>query len=689
MTRFALQGATPPVARRTPRIGVVQGERRQDDYFWLREKSDPEVRAYLEAENAYTDAVLEPTVPLQEQLYREMLGRIQETDQSAPYAERGFLYYTRTEQGRQYPILCRKLPTDDAREHILLDLNRLAEGKPFFALGVALTSDDGRLLAYSIDETGFRQYTLQIKDLESEELLPLRVEKVVSAAWAADARTLFYTVEDHAKRSYRLYRQRLGDEAHELVYEETDERFSVYVGRTRSGAYLLLNAASHTTSEMRYLEADRPEADWRLIAPRVQDQEYEVDHQGQRLLIRTNDTGRNFRLVEAPLDTPGREHWRELQAQRDDVMLEGVDAFRDFLVLLERQDGLPRLRVLRRDGHEHQVRFPEPVYAAEPGPNREFDTRQYRYIYQSLTTPQSVFDWDVECQAETLVKRTPVLGGYDPAEYVSERLFATAPDGVRVPISIVYKRGFARDGSRPLQLYGYGSYGYSLPIAFSSNRLSLLERGFACASAHVRGGGELGKPWHDDGRMLKKRNSFTDFIACAELLVAEGYTRPERLVIEGGSAGGLLMGAVVNQRPELFGAVISRVPFVDVINTMLDESLPLTVGEFEEWGDPKRPEQYAYMRSYCPYSNLRAQPYPAMLVKTAFNDSQVMYWEPAKYVARLRVLKTDPQPLLLKTNLAAGHGGASGRYDYLREVALDYAFILTAVGPGGDGVKTA
>jgi oligopeptidase B len=519
--------------------------------------------------------------------------------------------------------------------------------------------------------------------------LPLRVEKVVSAAWAADSRTLLYTVEDHAKRSYRLYRHRLGDQAHHLVYEETDERFSVYVGRTRSGAYLMLNSASHTTSEMRFVEAGRPEQPWRLIAPRIQDQEYEVDHQGDRLLIRANDTGRNFRLVEAPVASPGREHWHELIAHRDAVMLEGVDAFRDFFVLLERQDGLPHLRVLRGDGSEHQVRFPEPVYAAEPGPNREFEAQQYRYVYQSLTTPQSVFDWDVASQTATLVKRTPVLGGYDPDEYVSERLFATAADGVKVPVSIVYKRGFPRDGSRPLHLYGYGSYGYSLPISFSSNRLSLLERGLAFAIAHVRGGGDLGKPWHDDGRMLKKRNTFDDFIACAELLVSLGYTRPERLVIEGGSAGGLLMGAVVNQRPELFRAVISKVPFVDVVNTMLDESLPLTVGEFEEWGDPKDPEYYAYMRSYCPYSNLRAQAYPAMLVKTAFNDSQVMYWEPAKYVARLRTLKTDQQPLLLKTNLAAGHGGASGRYDYLREVALDYAFILVAVGCSDDGVKPA
>jgi oligopeptidase B len=646
----------------------------------LRDKQDPAVAAYLEAENAYTDAVMQLTTGLQEALYREMLGRIQETDESAPHRQRGFWYSTRTEEGKQYPLLLRRPVRPDAPPQLILDVNALAEGKPFMALGLAMVSDDDRLLAYSTDETGFRQYTLQVKDLEAGGLLPLRVEKVVTAAWAADSRTLFYTVEDEAKRSHRLYRHELGTDRHELVFEEPDERFNVYVGRTRSNAWLVLAVSSHTTSEVRLLPAAEPRGAWRLVAPRVQDQEYELDHQGGRFLIRVNDTGRNFRLVEAPVDSPGRESWRELVPHRPEVMLEGLDAFAGFLVLLEREGGLQRLRVLVGDGSEHAVAFPEPAYALEPSANAEYDTRLFRYVYQSLTTPASVFDWDVDARQATLVKRQPVLGGYDPERYATERLFATAPDGVRVPISIVYRRDFARDGSRPLHLYGYGSYGYSMPASFSSNRVSLLERGFACAIAHVRGGGELGKPWHDAGRMAKKPRTFSDFVACAELLVAQGYTRPERLVIEGGSAGGLLMGAVVNQRPELFAAVVSKVPFVDVINTMLDESLPLTVGEFEEWGNPKLPEQYAVMRAYCPYSNLAPGPRPAMLVKTAFHDSQVMYWEPAKYVARLRTLKTDPRPLLLKTNLAAGHGGASGRYDYLREVAFDFAFVLTAVG---------
>ena len=680
MARFDLASATPPVAPRRPRVEELHGETRQDDYFWLRDREDPAVVAHLEAENAYTDAVMAPTAALQEALYREMLGRIQETDESAPYRQRGFWYSTRTEEGRQYPLLLRRPGRPEAPPQVMLDVNALAEGKHFMALGLAAVSDDDRRLAYSTDETGFRQYTLRVKDLESGETLPLRVEKVVTAAWAADSRTLFYTVEDEAKRSHRLYRHELGSHEHALVYEEPDERFNVYVGRTRSGAFVVMAAASHTTSEVRVLPADQPRAELALVAPRLQDQEYELDHQGGRFLIRVNDTGRNFRLVEAPVSSPGRESWREVVAHRPEVMLEGLEAFAGFVVLLEREGGLQRLRILEGDGSVHAVAFPEPAYALEPSANPEYDTGLYRYVYQSPTTPPSVFDWDVAARQATLVKRQPVRGGYDPERYVTERLEATAPDGTRVPISLVRPRDFPKDGSRPLHLYGYGSYGYPMPAGFSSHRLSLLERGFACAIAHVRGGGELGKPWHDGGRMESKPNTFSDFVACAELLVAEGLTRPERLVIEGGSAGGLLMGAAVNLRPDLFAAVVSKVPFVDVVNTMLDESLPLTVGEFEEWGNPKLPEQYAVLRSYCPYSNLRAGAYPALLVKTAFHDSQVMYWEPAKYVARLRTLKTDARPLLLKTNLTAGHGGASGRYDYLREVAFDYAFVLTAVG---------
>ncbi|HWW92855.1 MAG TPA: S9 family peptidase [Vicinamibacteria bacterium] len=672
----------PPVAPKAPKVDVLHGDRRVDDYFWLRDKTNPAVAAYLQAENAYTDAVMKPTAALREALYKEMLARIKETDESVPYRKGGYWYYSRTEQGKQYPIHCRRKGSREAPEAITLDLNQLAEGQKFMALGSYAVSDDASLLAYSTDNTGFRQYTLQVKDLRTGEVGPLRAERTGSVAWCADNKTLFYTVEEEStKRQYRLYRHRLGTSAHDLVYEEGDEAFSVSVHRTRSLRYLILSVSSHTTSEARYLPADEPGGDWRLIAPRLPDEEYDIDHHGDLFYIRTNDRGRNFRLVSASVGSPSREHWREVVPHRSEVMLEGVDVFRDHYILSEREDGLPQFRVAHlRTGEAHRLAFPEPVYSAFAGPNPEFDTATFRYSYQSLVTPSSVFDYDLERRESTLLKQTEVLGGYEAARYRSERGHATAPDGVRIPLSIVYKEGLKRDGHAPLYLYGYGAYGFPLPIAFSSNRLSLLDRGVVMAFAHVRGGGDLGKPWHDDGRMMKKRNTFTDFIAAAEFLIAENFTRADRLVIEGASAGGLLMGAVANARPDLFKAVVLKVPFLDVINTMLDETLPLTVGEFEEWGNPKKKEEYDYLKTYCPYTNLEAKAYPAMLVKTSFHDSQVMYWEPAKYVARLRTLKTDPRLLLLKINLEAGHGGASGRYDFLHEVAFDYAFILGQLG---------
>jgi oligopeptidase B len=674
-----------PVAPRIPRVDIVHGDQRLDDYFWLRDRQNPEVAAYLEAENAYADAVMRPTEALQEALYQEMLGRIQETDMGVPYRKGAYFYYSRTERGRQYPIYCRKRGSLDAPEEITLDLNALAEGRGFMALGTYVVSEDGRLLAYSTDDTGFRQYTLFVKDLGTGELLATRASRTGSVAWAADDATLFYTVEDEqTKRQHLLYRHRVGEGAHDLVYEEADEAFNLVVGRTRSGAFLILGIGSHTTSEARFLAADQATGEWVLVAPRVPGEEYDVDHHGGSFYIRVNDKGRNFRLVSAPVASPGRESWTEVIPHRPDVMVEGMDFFKDHCVLWERQDGLPHARVTDlRSGRSHRIAFPEPAYAAFPGSNVEWETATYRYTYQSLVTPASVFDYDMDSRAATLLKEQPVLGGYDRTRYRSERLHATAQDGVRVPISIVSRDGVPRDGSAPLFLTAYGSYGFPFPITFSSNRLALLDRGFAFAVAHVRGGGDLGKPWHDDGRMLKKRNTFTDFVACAERLIADGYTRPDRLVIEGGSAGGLLMGAVTNMRPDLFKAVVSKVPFVDVINTMLDETLPLTVGEFEEWGNPKKKDEYDCMKTYCPYSNLRAQVYPVLLVKTSFNDSQVMYWEPAKYVAKLRTLKTDRNVLLLKTNMAAGHGGASGRYDHLREVAFDYAFVLSQVDATG------
>jgi len=705
----------PPVARREPVEHVLHGDRRIDHYAWLRHKENPEVIGYLKAENAYTDAILKPTEPFQEKLYQEMLGRIQQTDLSVPYGLRGYLYFTRTEEGKQYAIHCRRRDSEGGAEELLLDLNALAEGHSFLGLDSFEVSEDNHLLAYSTDTTGFRQYVLQIKDLRDGKTFPERFERVTSVAWASDNRTLFYSVEDETtKRSHRLYRHVLGSaEPDQLLYEEADERFRIEVERTRSGAFLLLTVASHTASEIRYLRADQPGGEFRLIAPREENHEYYADHHPNPSLlaaehpdpltarrpglapnpgdglfyIRTNSGGRTFRLVTAPENDPRREFWREIIPNRPEVMVAAAEVFQTHLVLSEREGGLPYLRIvdLTADAPSalsasHRIEFAEPAYNASIGENPEFDASHLRFQYESFVTPRSVYDYEVRTRERSLRKQQPVLGGYDPSQYVSERLHATAPDGTRVPLSMVHRRDTPLDGSAPLLLYGYGSYGISVPVNFSSNRLSLLDRGVIYAVAHIRGGGELGKPWHDAGRMKNKSNTFTDFIAAAEHLIAQRYTTPERIVIQGGSAGGLLMGAVTNMRPDLFRIVISQVPFVDVLNTMLDASLPLTVGEYEEWGNPQIAEDYFSMKSYCPYTNLGRKAYPAILARTGLNDSQVMYWEPAKYVAKMRTLKTDANPLLLKVNMGAGHGGASGRYDYLREIALDYAFLLTQLG---------
>jgi oligopeptidase B len=674
--------AKPPIAKKLPKITNIHGQTLTDDYFWLRDKTNPDVKAYLEAENEYTSAVMKPTLPLQEALYKEMLGHIKETDMGVPYKEGDFFYYARTEQGKQYPIFCRKRGRDGA-EQVVLDQNQLAEGERFMNVGLQRVSDDGNLLAYTTDNTGFRQFTLYIKNLSTGEQFKEKMFMVGSVAWAADNKTLFYTVEEEkTKRQYRVYRHTLGTPASQdvLVYEDPDERFNVHVYRTRSEAYLLIQTGSHTTSESRYLRADDPAGSWALIAPRVQDQEYDVDHRGDQFFIRANDTGRNFRLVTAPVTKPGRENWTEVIAHRADVMLTDIDLFQDFYVAVEREKGLPQLRVVDfASGRTRMIEFPEPAYSASPAQNHEFKTDKYRYGYQSMVTPSSVYDYDVNTGTSELLKQIEVPG-YDSSQYKSERLFALAPDGTHVPISIVYRSDFERDGSHPLLLNGYGSYGYTYPISFTASALSLLDRGFAVAIAHIRGGGDMGKAWHDDGRMMNKMNTFTDFIAVAEHLVNGKYTSPDRLIITGASAGGLLMGAVVNMRPDLFKAVVTKVPFVDVINTMLDASLPLTVPEYEEWGNPNEKAAFDYMYSYSPYDQLAPKSYPAMLAKTSFNDSQVMYWEPAKYVAKLRTLKKDNNPLLLKTNMAAGHGGASGRYDFLHDTAFDYAFILWQVG---------
>jgi oligopeptidase B len=678
-TATAQSQPTPPVAERRPHVDTLFGEVRQDDWFWLRQKDDPAVRAYLEAENTYADRVMAPIAGLRETLYQEMLGRIRQTDLTVPYRQGAWLYYTRTEEGKQYPIYCRK-PHPDGAEQVLLDLNEMARGQTFMGLGAFEVSDDGHRLAYTVDTTGFRQYALRVKDLRTGTVLPDQAARVGSVAWAADNRTLFYTVENDAKRQYRLYRHALGA-AHDQLYEEADERFSVGVYRTRSRGWLVLGIGSLTTSEARVLRADRPREAFRVVSERRQDREYDVDHRGDRFYIRVNDTGRNFRLVTAPVNDPREANWREVIPHRADVYLAGVEPFHDHLVRIERREGLTHFVVtdLRTEA-THEVAFPEPAYAAFLTGNAEFDTPVLRYSYQSFVTPSSVYDYDMNTRQATLLKRMEVLGGYDPAQYVSERTWARARDGTRVPISLVYRRGLPRDGTAPLLLYSYGAYGNTMSATFSSARLSLLDRGLVYAIAHIRGGGEMGKAWHDDGRMLRKMNTFTDFIDCAEFLVAEGYAARDRIAAQGGSAGGLLMGAIVNLRPDLWRAVVANVPFVDVINTMRDSTLPLTVGEFEEWGSPFIAEQYAYMRQYSPYDNLARRDYPALLVTTSFNDSQVLYHEPAKYVARMRTMRTDANPLLFVTNMGAGHGGASGRYDRLREVARDWSFVLWQLG---------
>ncbi|HEY2471716.1 MAG TPA: S9 family peptidase [Terracidiphilus sp.] len=741
MTDLATTPA-PPVARKDHQETTLHGITLTDDYAWLREKENPEVTQYLNAENTYSEALTADLAPLRDELYNEMLGHIKQTDESAPYREGDWWYYVRTEEGKQYSIFCRKrgsLASPQGPEEIILDGNQLAEGQAFFSIGATDISDDGRWLAYTTDLTGFRQYTLHIKDLETGETLAGEVERVGSVTWTTDNRgpqgqvlvpgvagTLFYTVEDEEqKRQFQLFRHTLHTPHTQdvLGYQDDDERFNIGVGRTRDGKYIVLESGSHTTTECRVLPADQPTGAFAVITPREDEHEYAVDHRNGQWFIRTNDRGRNFRLVTAPANAPSRENWVERIPHRDSVMLEDVDLFANFFVACEREDGLPRLRLWRFQDQSPEanpageIAFPEPAYSASPGINRIWETKLFRYGYQSLVTPGSVFEYDLDSRESTLLKQQEVPGGFDRTLYASERIHATAADGVKVPISLVYRRDkFARnanapsmtksgpaksqpalkgqgfspavkppiengalapEGERPpLYVYGYGSYGYALPLGFNSNRLSLLDRGVVMAYAHIRGGGDLGKPWHDAGKMLVKRNTFTDFVAAIEHLTASGYADPTRVAIEGGSAGGLLMGAVTNLRPDLFSVVLSHVPFVDVMNTMLDASLPLTVPEYEEWGDPNQEQYFKYMLSYSPYDNLKPAAYPAMLVKTSLNDSQVMYWEPAKYIAKLRTLKTDPNPLLLVTNMEAGHGGASGRYDYLKEIAFDYAFLL-------------
>jgi oligopeptidase B len=682
-----VQNTQPPVARKIHQIFTQHGEQRVDEYSWLRERSNPEVVAYLKSENAYARSVMAHTAGLQRRLYREMLGRIEEADLDVWVRLDGYYYYSRTEANRQYRIHCRKRGSLDAREEILLDENALAAGQRYFRLGVFEVSPDHCLLAYSTDTDGSEVYTLRVLDLASGELLADEIHNTHnSAQWANDNRTLFYTTLDAAQRPYRLYRHVLGrDPRHDTwLFEEPVEAFRLTIDKTKSRRYLILRLKSNTTTELHYLEADHPEGSFRMFHRRWPNVEYYLGHHDDRFFIVTNEDAPNFRVFTAPVSDPARENWREFLPHRESVLIEGMEVFRNHLVIYEREDGLRKIRISDTAGDGvHYVEFDEPAYTLRPGWNPEFDSSQLRFRYNSLVTPESVYDYDMNRRTRALLKRYEVLGGYDPSQYRSERLFAESSGGARVPISLVYKRGMRRPGGNPMLLYGYGAYGHSTDAAFSSRRLSLLDRGFVFAIAHVRGGKEMGRCWYEQGKLLRKKNTFTDFIACAEHLIRQGYTRPEKLAIYGGSAGGLLLGAVLNERPDLFAAAIAAVPFVDVVNTMLDPSIPLTVIEYDEWGNPNDKEYYDYIKSYAPYENVRAQQYPHLLVTAGLNDSRVQYWEPAKWVARLRATKTDQNRVLLKTKLTAGHGGPSGRYEQLRETAFQYAFLLDVFGMTG------
>ena len=671
----------PPMAEKKPKTTNIHGETLVDDYFWMREKTNPAVLAHLQAEDAYAQAMMKHTVPLQEKIYNEILSHIKQTDTNVPYRWGNHFYYTRTEEGKQYPIFCRKKALD-APEEIVLDQNELAKGHKFMSIGAFVPSDDGNLLAYSTDSTGYRQYTLQIKDLRTGEIFPDKVERVNSVVWANDNKTLFYVTEDATtKRSDKFFRHVLGTDKYDVVYEEKDELFDIGNGRSRDKAVIFLEIASKTSTEVRYLLASEPNAELKVIIPRQPEHEYDVDHRNNLFYIRTNKGAKNFRIVTAPINDPSEKNWKEFVAHNPAVKVEGINLFADHAVLSEWENGLQQLEVINfKTNKRNRIQFPEPVYSAGLSANREFNTSVVRYSYNSLVRPNSTFDYDMNTGKTTLLKQQEVPGGFDANNYQSERVFATASDGTKIPMSMVYRKGVKIDGSAPLLLYGYGSYGASIPPGFATSRLSLLDRGVIFVIGHIRGGGEMGEEWRQAGRMMNKMNTFTDFIACAETLINKKYTSKDRLVIQGGSAGGLLMGVVSNLRPDLFKAVVSQVPFVDVLNTMLDATIPLTTAEYIEWGNPNEKAAFEYMKKYSPYDNVAKKDYPAMLVKVSLNDSQVPYWEGTKLVAKLREMKTDKNPLLLKVNFGAGHGGASGRYDALREVAFDYAFMLWQMG---------
>ncbi|BAU10385.1 oligopeptidase B [Leptolyngbya sp. NIES-3755] len=666
---------TPPIASKQSYVHQLHGDERRDDYFWLRDRENPEVIAYLEAENAYTDAMMQHTESLQTKLYEEMLSRIQEDDLSVPYRKGDYYYYTRTETGKAYPIYCRKYQSLDAPEEVLIDQNELAEGTEYFSLGVLEVSPNQQILAYSTDTTGAERYTLFFLDLTTREIYPESIPDTASFAWGNDNQTVFYAQIDPANRPYKLFRHQLGSDTNELLFHESDDAYFLGVEKTRSEAYLILGLGSKITTEAYYLDANNPTGEFRVIRPRQTGIEYQVEHHTDTFYVLTNEDALNFKLVKASVNDPS--HWETVIEHREDVFLEGVSAFADHLVIYDRESGLPNIRVRKLSTQEeHKITFPEPTYKVSESINPEFNTQTLRFGYTSLVTPSSVFDYDLDAKTRELKKETPVLGGFDRSNYKSERLEAIAPDGEKVPLSIVYKAGIEPNGKNPLLMVGYGSYGFSYPDSFSPTRLALLDRGVVIAIAHIRGGSEMGRRWYEDGKFLHKQNTFSDFIACAETLTKSGWTDSEHLAISGGSAGGLLMGAVINQRPELFKSAIAQVPFVDVVTTILDTSLPLSATEWEEWGNPNDPEFYFYMKGYSPYDNVEAKNYPALLVTAGLNDPRVSYWEPAKWTAKLRAMKTDNNVLLLKTNMGAGHGGASGRYERLKEIAFEYAFLL-------------
>jgi oligopeptidase B len=686
---------TPPVARIVPKLDTTLGDVRVDNYFWLRDdnRKNPDVLAYLAAENHYTEARLKHTEALQQRLFEEMKGRIKETDLSVPERRGRYYYYSRTVKGQQYPILCRKRGALTAPEEVMLDENKLGAGRSYFHVGVTRVSPDDHLLAFTVDTSGAERYLLVVRDLSSGRLLSDSVARVnYSLEWAGDNRTLFYGASDSANRADKVLRHRLGAPpgSDSVVFHEPDVLYNVNLTRTKDHQFLLITTSSFDAADVRYLAADRPADAWQVLAPRRPGVLIALaEHRGHDFLLLDNDHALNFKLLAVSDQHPEHAAPEELVPPSDSTLIEGADVFRDYVVLYERGNARHRIRVLDPDGHTStSVVFPEPVYSYFPGDNPEFDTRQLRFTYQSFVTPPSVYDYDLARHTWRLRKRTAVLGGYDPSRYGVERAWATATDGARVPMSLVYRKPLVKAGARPLLLYGYGSYGVSTDPTFNSTIVSLLDRGVVYAVAHVRGGQEMARQWYENGRLLHKKNTFTDFIAAAEYLVHEHYTSTDRLAMRGGSAGGLLMGAVVNLRPDLFKAVVADVPFVDVINTMSDSTIPLTTQEWLQWGDPRKQPWYSYMKSYSPYDNVTRQAYPAMLVTAGLNDPRVGYWEPAKWVAKLRATKTDDHVLLLRTNMGAGHGGASGRYDALHEQAIRWAFILDQILPS-DGHSTA